>query len=111
MVVDPRVQVLYLKEQERTEVLLRTEEAVLLRDKLKFDVISCASTEQTEILTPDARSTYLVNPWQWVGHFILPSGTTINIRPKIPAANVFRMLAFVYASWSRKLFEEADVLY
>jgi len=53
----------------------------------------------------------LVNPLHFVGHFILPSGTIFYIMPKIRAANVFRMLAFVYASWGDEPFEEADVLF
>ena len=100
-----------LKEQERTEVLLRPEEATLLRETFRFEVLPCSPAQQTDVPIANGRSPYTVNPWQYVGHFILAGGTTVNIRPKIPAANVFRMLAYVYASWSGQLFEEADVVY
>jgi 5-methylcytosine-specific restriction enzyme subunit McrC len=105
--------VVNLEEQHETEVLLLPEEATFLREKLGFEVFSCKPANQiaAEAPTPDSRSLFAVNPLQYVGHFILATGTTISIRPKIPAANVFKMLAYVYACWTRELFQESDVLY
>jgi len=100
-----------LKEQETSHVLLLPEEADFLREQLKFDVFSDGKTSDGELTAADKRALFAINPRQYVGHFILSTGTTLNIRPKIPAANVFRMLAYVYASWNRELFDKADVLY
>jgi 5-methylcytosine-specific restriction enzyme subunit McrC len=108
---DPKTGVLCLNEQERAEVLLLPNEATLLREKVGFEVLSIGRSQQSGISVVDDRSTYLVNPLQYVGHFSLPSGTTVIIRPKIPAANVFRMLTYVYAGWTGELFEAADVSY
>jgi 5-methylcytosine-specific restriction enzyme subunit McrC len=97
-----------LEEQQWREILLSPEDADLLRS-LNFEV--APSYGSTSATTGEARRAYVVNPRQYVGHFLLPSGTTVVIKPKIEAANVFRMLAYVYAREHPEPFRDADVLY
>ena len=96
-----------LEEQQWREAWLLPDDADFLR-RLNFDIaVSSASTPPAE----RARRAYVVNPRQYVGHFLLPSGMKVIIRPKIEAANVFRMLAYIYAREHPDPFRDADVLY
>ena len=54
---------------------------------------------------------YCVNPTSWVGHFALPSGRIIIVEPKIDAANVFRMLGYVFTDKHRSVLQSEDVQY
>jgi len=96
-----------LDEQQWREAWLLPDDADFLRG-LNFDIAaSNASAPPAE----GSRKAYVVNPRQYVGHFLLPSGTKVIIRPKIEAANVFRMLAYIYAREHPDVFRDADVLY
>ena len=53
----------------------------------------------------------VVNPHQFVGHFLLPSGTRVVIKPKIDTSNIFRILAYIYAREHPDPFREAEVSY
>jgi 5-methylcytosine-specific restriction enzyme subunit McrC len=98
-----------LEEQQWREILLSPEDADLLQS-LNFDVApSYGSASPTVAQGP--RKAYVVNPRQYVGHFLLPSGMQVVIKPKIEAANVFRMLTYVYAREHPDPFRDADVLY
>lgn len=38
----------------------------------------------------------VINPAQFIGVMNLPSGTSLTVRPKVPASNLFIMLATAY---------------
>jgi 5-methylcytosine-specific restriction enzyme subunit McrC len=99
-----------LQEQAGQEVLLSTEDAALLRE-LKFDVNAIYKKVERKEPEGAGLNSYFVNPKQYVGHFLLPSGTRVVVEPKIDAANVFRMLAYVYAREKQEVFLEAEVSY
>lgn len=96
-----------LEEQQWREIRLSTEDADLLRE-LNFDV---AQSQSAASIQADDKKSYVVNPRQYVGHFVLPSGAKVVIKPKIDAANVFRMLAYIYAREHPDPFRDLDVLY
>ena len=100
---------LVLEEQQWRQVLLCSDDAELLR-RLNFDVAASSAAIESEGAQP-SKKTWVVNPHQYVGHFLLPSGTKVIIRPKIAAANVFRMLAYIYARERPDPFREAEVSY
>ncbi len=64
-----------------------------------------------ELGTFGGQQFYTVNPLQWVGHFKLPSGATVVIRPKIPTANVLRMLAYAFLRWDQPFLRQEEVEY
>lgn len=110
IIAEPRREIVPLCEQSTQDVLLSSDDVALLRE-LKFEVnASHGRAERTPHLAADVNS-YAVNPKQYVGHFLLPSGGVIVIEPKINAANVFRMLAYVYSREKQKAFLEAEVSY
>jgi 5-methylcytosine-specific restriction enzyme subunit McrC len=98
-----------LEEQQWRGVSLSPEDADLLRS-LNFEVAEPYGST-SPVAEGDSKKPYVVNPRQYVGHFVLPSGMTIVIKPKIEAANIFRMLAYVYLREHPKPFRDADVLY
>jgi 5-methylcytosine-specific restriction enzyme subunit McrC len=98
-----------LEEQQWREVLLSPEDVDLLRS-LKFDVAASWAPPDTASEKP-SKQACVINPRQYVGHFLLPSGMKIIIRPKIQAANIFRMLAYIYARERPDPFREAEVSY
>jgi 5-methylcytosine-specific restriction enzyme subunit McrC len=100
-----------LNEQLDSEVLLTLDEASYLADELGFDVFPSKVGAETNPSVDSPLTSYRVNPKQYVGHFSLSTGASVVIRPKIPAASVFRMLAYVYVSADRHLLDKADVLY
>lgn len=106
---------IHLTEQTSSEVDLRREDAKFLADKLNFEVFRSDSNEALPSQSPLGDECdlyrYQVNPRQYVGHFSLGDKTVVVIHPKIPAANVFRMLAYVYAPNDSELFKKADALY
>jgi 5-methylcytosine-specific restriction enzyme subunit McrC len=100
-----------LTEQRDSEVLLLPEEAAYLCEKLKFDVFPSRTGADFQPSDQTFPRPYRVNPKQYVGHFSLSTGAFVAIHPKIPAASVFRMLAYVYVSADRHLLDKGDVLY
>jgi 5-methylcytosine-specific restriction enzyme subunit McrC len=94
-----------LTEQQSTATSLTSEDVVFLEER-RFDVVA-AEGEATD----GEQNLYVVNPKQFVGHFFLPSSRVVVITPKIGAATIFRMLAYVYANWRRNAFTELDVFY
>src|SRR6266850_7425000 len=111
MIASALKRVVNLNEQIDTEVLLWPEEAAYLCDELGFDVFPSRSGGESHPPDQESPRPYKVNPRQYVGHFSLSTGAFVAIRPKIPAANVFRMLAYVYVSADRQLLDKGDVLY
>lgn len=100
-----------LQEQCYTTVWLGVEDAILL-PKLGFDVrIDTSAPDPTAVVHGPDENRFIVNPRQYVAHLELPSGTVLLVKPKVDPANVFRMLAYVYAGWNREVFQRADVLY
>jgi 5-methylcytosine-specific restriction enzyme subunit McrC len=55
--------------------------------------------------------TCLVNPGSLVGHFQLPSHRIVVIEPKVDAASIFRMLAYVFTDNHRRLLRDEQVNY
>jgi 5-methylcytosine-specific restriction enzyme subunit McrC len=92
-----------LVEQAEQEVELSQEDAAFLV-QLKFIVIPFSRADEGQHL-------FTVNPQQWVGHFRLPSGTIVKIIPKIPSANVLRMLAYAFLRWHEQIFRPEEVQY
>jgi 5-methylcytosine-specific restriction enzyme subunit McrC len=77
-------------------------------EQLRFQV---DLTEASPADSGDTSVAYLVNPTSYVGHFELPSGRIVVVEPKIDAANVFRMLGYVFAEEHRRIFQWEDVAY
>jgi len=102
--------IIRLDEHIPQKVLIHPDEASVLARELKFEVVPCGG-QTGEHPDEEGREFFEVDPGQHVGHFALETGTVFVIRPKIPAANVFMMLAYVYASWRPDLFREPDVSY
>jgi 5-methylcytosine-specific restriction enzyme subunit McrC len=111
MPIDLAQRLVTLYEQQSSAVSLLPEEAKILREDLGFDVFYLGADVEIDGPADENRSFFQVNPEQFVGHLALSTGTIITIRPKIPAANVFRMLGYVYAGWSKEIFDEEDVSY
>lgn len=109
-VADSNFDYVRLQEQSGQEVLLSIEDAALLRE-LKFEVTAIYDKVERKEPENAGLNSYFVNPKQYVGHFLLPSGTRVVIEPKIDAANVFRMLAYIYAREKQDVFLEAEVSY
>jgi 5-methylcytosine-specific restriction enzyme subunit McrC len=103
---DPRIA---LQEQCDSSVWLRSDDAALLQT-LGFDV-RVAPPNGAEADQHPGRSCFIVSPKQYVAHLALPSGVVLMVRPKIDPANVFRMLAYVYAGWNKDVYRNAEVLY
>jgi 5-methylcytosine-specific restriction enzyme subunit McrC len=104
-------QPIVLQEQCDKPVWLRAEDAALLQE-LKFDVhIAPLAPDRIAADHYPDQNCFIVNPKQYVAHLGLPSGTILMVKPKVDSANVFRMLAYVYAGWNRDVFQHADVLY
>ena len=100
-----------LREQEFVRAWLLPEEVTLLRNQLGFEIIGVDAIDQQRQVMVEGEVPISVNPNQFVGHFLLPTGRTVVIVPKIPAANVFRMLAYVYLGKDSEIFRDAEVLY
>ncbi len=96
-----------LEEQSSSEIHLDRNDSEYLA-RIGFDVIP--ADVASEGLTTTSRI-YRVNPKQFVGHFLLPSDQIVCIRPKIPEAGVFRMLAYVYPGFDREVFRPEEVSY
>jgi len=94
---------LKLVEQSEIDVELCHEDAGFL-EQLKFSVVPCSLSDKGQGL-------FRVNPQQWVGHFRLPSETIVTIKPKIPSANVLRMLAYAFLRWHEPVFRPEEVRY
>lgn len=98
-----------LVEQEWCGASLTEEDVKFLRE-LNFDVAPSRTSSQPS--TPELpQKSYVVNPHQFVGHFLLPSGTRVVIRPKVDTSNIFRILAYIYAREHPDPFREAEVSY
>jgi len=106
----PRGRLLALHEQCGEEVWLSEEDAALLR-ALDFDLLRLAEADATGVDLHAGQACFLVNPKQYVAHLALPSGDVLRVEPKIHAANVFRMLAYVYARCRPDVFRDAEVSY
>ncbi len=100
---------IFLEEHQWREALLCSEDVDLLRS-LDFDVLPSRAVREMAAQEP-ATLAYVVNPHQYVGHFLLPSGTKVVIKPKIDTANIFRMLAYIYERERPDPFREAEVSY
>ena len=102
-----------LDEQSPKDALLGRPDFEFLAKTLNFQLLpAIGETESKE--TSDAL--YSINPRQFVGHFRLPSGRIVLVRPKIPGACVIRMLAYVYTNFSgqahiREAFQPYAVAY
>src|ERR1700733_2562890 len=94
---------IYLKEQAFRVVELCTEDVIYLNN-LGF---------QLSLVTEIAKesTTWRINPYEFVGHFQLPSGRIAVIEPKIDAANVFRMLAYVFTEGHQDYLRPEQVKY
>lgn len=92
-----------LVEQSEQEVELSQGDAAFLA-QLKFIVTPCPRADEGQYL-------FTVNPQQWVGHFLLPSGTIVKIIPKIPSASVLRMLAYAFLRWHEQMLRPEEVQY
>jgi 5-methylcytosine-specific restriction enzyme subunit McrC len=92
-----------LLEQAESIVSLSDVEAEYL-ENLRFYVVPSAVQDE-------GMRSFIVNPLQYVGHFRLPSGRFVTIRPKVPTASVLRMLAYVYLRWNYPLFHADEVNY
>ncbi|MEK7405221.1 MAG: hypothetical protein AAB225_08945 [Acidobacteriota bacterium] len=86
------------------------EDAALLKT-LDFDLVRLAASDTTGADLHPGQAYFLANPKQYVAHLALPSGSLLLVEPKINPANVFRMLAYVYAGWNRDVFRNAEVFY
>ena len=96
-----------LKEQATQRVFLEVVDIQFL-ERLRFQVmLTQFPTEESG----DTSLACLVNPNSCVGHFQMPSGRIVIVEPKINAANVFRMLGYVFADEHRRLFRWDDVQY
>lgn len=105
-----RGRLLVLREQCPEQVWLWEEDAALLK-KLDFDLVRLAVSDTAGADLHPGQAYFQVNPKQYVAHLALPSGSLLLVEPKINPANVFRMLAYVYAGWNRDVFRNAEVLY
>src|SRR5205807_1691624 len=107
--MEPNSDHVLLEEQQWREVLLSSEDIALLRS-LNFEVGS--SWIPPKIVSEDqSKHAYVVNPRQYVGHFLLPSGIKVIIKPKIETSNIFRTLAYIYAREHPDPFRKAEVSY
>jgi 5-methylcytosine-specific restriction enzyme subunit McrC len=103
--MDARAKHVYLKEQIFRPVLLPRQDSSYLTD-IGFQV------EFTDAKGDTGESEFcLVNPRELVGHFRLPSGRIAVIEPKIAAANVFRMLAYIYTAAHERFLRPETVEY
>jgi hypothetical protein len=100
-----------LEEQHFMAVRMLAEDAEYMARVLQFDVVPLKDAQPQEDQTGDRLHDFDVNPNQYVGHFLLPSGMTAIIAPKIIQANVFRMLAYVFARSNPDVFLPPEVLY
>lgn len=96
-----------LNEQTNQQVFLAVGDARLLQ-RLSFNVLL---TDAVSANDGDASIACFVNPTSYVGHFKLPSGRIVIVRPKIDAACVFQMLGYIFTDEHRKLFELPEVQY
>jgi 5-methylcytosine-specific restriction enzyme subunit McrC len=86
-----------LDEQSATDALLERQDFEFLAQIQKFQIFPAVGAPES---TEAGETLYSVNPRQFVGHFRLPSGRIVLVRPKIPGACVIRMLAYVYSNFS-----------
>jgi 5-methylcytosine-specific restriction enzyme subunit McrC len=96
-----------LKEQATQRVFLELGDVRCL-ERLRFQV---TLAEMSTANDADASVACFVNPTSWVGHFELPSGRIVIVEPKIDAANVFRMLGYVFTDKHRSVLRSEDVQY
>jgi hypothetical protein len=99
-----------LQEQSAEQVWLSEDDAALLK-ALDFELVALAPSDTTGADLHPGQACFLANPKQYVAHLALPSGAALLVKPKIDPANVFRMLAYVYAGWNRDVFQKAEVCY
>ena len=92
-----------LIEQGGREVDLSNEDAEFMAG-LKFLVIPLGQGAE-------GRGLFMVNPKQCVGHFRLPSEAVVKIIPKIPSANVLKMLAYAFVLWNEQTLRPEMVEY
>ncbi len=78
------------------------------RSQLRCCIFTCFFTAKHPGV---AQKDYVVNPNQYIGHFLLPSGTRVVIQPKVETSNIFRILAYIYAREHPDPFREAEVTY
>jgi 5-methylcytosine-specific restriction enzyme subunit McrC len=97
------IETIYLKEQAVRLAELCTEDVVYM-NALGFE-LSLAGESAKE------STTWRINPCEFVGHFQLPSGRITVIEPKIDAANVFRMLAYVFTEGHQDYLRPEQVKY
>lgn len=76
-----------LQEYTMTAVPLTEQDAKYLSEKY---------VDQFDIRFDKFAGQWLVNPKQFVGVVTLPSGASLEIRPKVPVSSVFAMLAVAY---------------
>ena len=82
-----------ISEYEPLSVLLDKPDAEFIKNSLNIEIIP--SFQEGE---------YILNPHQYVGVAELPSGKLLESRPKVPAENLFYMLAVtIGASWMLSL--------
>jgi 5-methylcytosine-specific restriction enzyme subunit McrC len=96
-----------LKEQAAQLVFLEPGDIRCL-ERLRFQI---SLTEMSTANDAVASLACFVNPTSLVGHFQLPSHRIVVVEPKIDAANVFRMLGYVFTDEHRRLFQNEDVQY
>jgi 5-methylcytosine-specific restriction enzyme subunit McrC len=94
---------IYLKEQAVRLAELCTEDVVYL-NALGFQLSPVGENAKES-------TTWRINPCEFVGHFQLPSGRITVIEPKIDAANVFRMLAYVFTEGHQEYLRPEQVRY
>ena len=99
-----------LQEQCPKQVWLWEEDAKLL-ESLDFDLVRLAGSDTNDADLHPGQACFSANAKQYVSHLALPSGTLLLVEPKINPANIFRMLAYVYAGWNRDVFRDAEVRY
>lgn len=97
---------LELFEQQLRAVNISPEDCAYVEKTLGFQVVSV----QTESSAPGIL-TCLINPYENVGHFRLPSGRIVIITPKIEFASIFRMLAYVFTDGHMKWLRDEPVAY
>jgi 5-methylcytosine-specific restriction enzyme subunit McrC len=98
-------QIIYLKEQSFRPAALPAEDIAYL-NALSFRFYPAAGEEAGREVAE-----WFVNPYEFVGHFQVPSGRIIAIEPKIDGANVFRMLAYVFTEGHYRYLRQEHVHY
>jgi 5-methylcytosine-specific restriction enzyme subunit McrC len=92
-----------LKEQAFSVAELCAEDIVYLNNlDFQLSLVAESAEEPTK---------WRINPREFVGHFQLPSGRIAVIEPKIDAANVFRMLAYVFTEGHQDYLRPEQVKY